>query len=80
MPRGSFLTSEERATVDALVHAEWSVKRIAQHMQRSRTGITSYINDPVNYARKKSTANYRKQQFAAYVVRLVRQKKAVKGL
>jgi hypothetical protein len=49
-------------------------------MQRSRTGITSDINDPVNYARKKSTANYRKQQFAAYVVRLVRQKKAVKGL
>lgn len=60
MPRGTYLSEKEKERISAFRIAEWSVKRIAHELNRSRTVITNYIKDPDNYGHKTRKKTYRK--------------------
>jgi hypothetical protein len=52
MPRGTFLTPEEKTTLDALHAANWSLHRMANHIKRSRNAVRLYLKDPQKYGPK----------------------------
>jgi hypothetical protein len=53
MPRGTFLTPEEKTTLDALHAAKWSLHSMAKHIKRSRNAVRSYLKNPSKYGPKK---------------------------
>jgi hypothetical protein len=60
MPRGTFLTPEEKTTLDALHAAKWSLHSMAKHIKRSRNAIRSYLKNPSKYGPKKRKATNKK--------------------
>jgi hypothetical protein len=52
MPRGTFLTPEEKTTLDALHLANWSLHSMANHIKRSGNAVRLYLKDPKKYGLK----------------------------
>jgi hypothetical protein len=60
MPRGTFLTPEEKTTLDALHAAKWSLHSMAKHIKRSSNAVRSYLKNPSKYGPKKKEGNKQK--------------------
>jgi DDE superfamily endonuclease/Tc3 transposase len=71
MPRGKVLSSEEKTRMKALKDAGWSINRIAEDSNRSRTVVRNYLLNPDTYGTKKKK-NRSKKVTAAAVRRLYR--------
>lgn len=54
MGRSSALSLQEQAQIDCLHRLDFSVRRIAAEIGRSRCAVSNYLSDPVRYASKKS--------------------------
>ena len=53
MPRGTHLSQHEQGQIQALRLNNWTIRRIAVHLSRSRNIVAKFLRNPQQYGKKK---------------------------